>query len=66
MKFDCDGFLRSSICENTFCLRQNRLNDSGIREGKQKIKRNLRLENGMLGILISRDMDGDDDGDDQT
>ena len=66
MKFDGDGFLCSSICENTFCLRQNRFNNSGIREGMQKIKRNLRVENGMLGMKISRDMDGDDDGDDQT
>ena len=30
------------------------------------MKRNLRVENGMLGMKISRDMDGDDDGDDQT
>ena len=66
MKFDCDGFLRSSICENKFRLRQKRFNYSGIRDGRQQIQRNLRFENGMLVMLISRDMDGDDDGDDQT
>lgn len=38
----------------------------GYEKESKKIQRNLRFENGMLGTLISRDMDGDDDGDDQT